>query len=97
MTGTAKSVIAGTFKPAMVRLGLGQGMMAMAPFGSAVPEPTRALVAVAADKVAKGYNPFTGPLTDNTGVVRIPAGEAWGGDKMGNFDWYVEGVVGKAK
>jgi hypothetical protein len=97
MTGTAKSIIAGTFKPAMVRLGLGQGMMAMAPFGSAVPEPTRALVAAVADKVGKGYNPFTGPLTDNTGVVRIPTGEAWGGDKMGNFDWYVEGVVGKAK
>jgi hypothetical protein len=28
---------------------------------------------------------------------RIPAGESWGGDKMGNFDWYVEGVIGKAK
>jgi len=97
MTETAKSIIAGTFKPAMVRLGLGQGMMAIAPFGSAVPEATRTLVTAAADKVAKGYNPFTGPLTDNTGVVRIPAGEAWGGDKMGNFDWYVEGVVGKAK
>src|SRR5271169_5823739 len=31
MTATAKSVIAGTFKPTMVRLGLGQGMMAVAP------------------------------------------------------------------
>ena len=38
-----------------------------------------------------------GPITDNTGMVRIAAGEAWGNDKMGNFDWYVEGVVGKAK
>ena len=50
-----------------------------------------------ADKVGKGFNPFTGPVTDNTGVVRIKAGESWGGDKMGNFDWYVEGVIGKAK
>jgi basic membrane lipoprotein Med (substrate-binding protein (PBP1-ABC) superfamily) len=31
MTEAAKSVIAGTFKPAMVRLGLGQGMMTIAP------------------------------------------------------------------
>jgi ABC-type uncharacterized transport system ATPase subunit len=46
---------------------------------------------------AGGYNPFTGPITDNTGVVRIKDGEAWGGDKMGNFDWYAEGVVGKPK
>jgi basic membrane protein A and related proteins len=97
MTATAKDVMAGTFKPAMVRLGLGEGMMTIAPFGAAVPEETRALVTAAADKIAKGYNPFTGPITDNTGVVRIKEGEAWGGDKMGSFDWYVAGVVGKAK
>jgi basic membrane lipoprotein Med (substrate-binding protein (PBP1-ABC) superfamily) len=98
MTETAKSVIAGAFKPAMVRQGLGpDGMMVVAPFGAAVPPATRALVTASADKVAKGFNPFTGPITDNTGTVRIPAGESWGGDKMGNFDWYVAGVVGKAK
>jgi basic membrane lipoprotein Med (substrate-binding protein (PBP1-ABC) superfamily) len=97
MTETAKSVIAGTFKPAMVRLGLGQGMMAIAPFGPKVPADVQKLVTASADQVGKGFNPFTGPVTDNTGVVRIPAGETWGGDKMGNFDWYTEGVIGKAK
>jgi basic membrane lipoprotein Med (substrate-binding protein (PBP1-ABC) superfamily) len=97
MTETAKSVMAGTFKPAMVRQGLGQGMMAVAPFGPAVPADVQALVTAAANKVGSGFNPFTGPITDNTGVVRIASGEFWGGDKMGNFDWYVEGVIGKAK
>jgi len=97
MTATAKSVMAGSFKPAMVRLGLGQGMMAVAPFGPAVPTDVQALVTAAADKISSGYNPFTGPVTDNTGVVRISNGESWGGDKMGSFDWYVEGVIGKAK
>jgi basic membrane protein A len=97
MTATAKAVMAGTFKPAMVRQGLGEGMMAVAPFGTAVPADVRGLVTAAADKIGKGYNPFTGPIADNTGVVRINAGESWGGDKMGNFDWYVEGVIGKAK
>ena len=97
MTATAKSVIAGDFKPAMVRQGLGEGMMAVAPFGPAVPDATRTLVTAAADKVAKGYNPFTGPITDNTGEIRIKDGESWGGDKMGSFDWYVAGVIGKAK
>ena len=96
MTETAKSVMAGGFKPAMVREGLGQ-MMAVAPFGPAVPAATRTLVTAAAEKVEKGYNPFTGPVTDNTGVVRIKDGESWGGDKMGSFDWYVEGVIGKPK
>jgi basic membrane protein A and related proteins len=96
MTDVAKSVIAGTFKPAFVRQGLGQ-MMAIAPFGAAVPGEVRGIVTAAAEKVEKGFNPFTGPVTDNTGVVRIAAGQSWGGDKMGNFDWYVEGVIGKAK
>jgi basic membrane protein A and related proteins len=96
MTETAKSVIAGSFKPAMVRQGLGS-MMAVAPFGAKVPADVRALVTASADKVAQGFNPFTGPVTDNAGAVRIAAGESWGGDKMGNFDWYVEGVIGKAK
>src|SRR6202521_305750 len=60
MTETAKSVMAGTFKPAMVRQGLGQGMMAVAPFGSEVPADVKSLVLAAADKVGKGFNPFTG-------------------------------------
>src|ERR1700678_3825734 len=51
MTATAKSVIAGSFKPAMVRLGLGQGMMAVAPFGPAVPPDVRALVSASADRI----------------------------------------------
>ena len=96
MTATARSVMDGTFKPAMVREGLGQ-MIAIAPFGPAVPEKVRQEVTAAADKVEKGFNPFTGPIVDNTGIVRIKEGEAWGGDKMGSFDWYVAGVIGKAK
>ena len=92
-----KAVIAGSFKPAMVRQGLGEGMMAVAPFGTAVPADVRSLVTAAADRIGKGFNPFTGPVTDNSGVVRISTGESCGGDKMGNFDWYVEGVIGKAK
>jgi basic membrane protein A and related proteins len=85
MTQIANSVIAGQFKPIFVREGLGQ-MMAIAPFGPKVPSDVRALVVASADRVAKGFNPFTGPITDNTGVVRIPAGQSLGGDKMGNFD-----------
>src|SRR5271167_4041521 len=90
MTRTAQSVVAGTFKPAMVREGLGEGMMAIAPFGTVVPADVRDLVTAAGDRVGKGFNPFTGPVTDNAGAVRIKDGESWGGDKMGNFDWYVE-------
>ena len=87
---------AGTFKPAFVRQGLGK-MLTIAPFGPAVTPETKTAVLAAADKVEKGFTPFTGPVADNTGVVRIKAGETLGGDKMGSLDWYAEGVIGKAK
>jgi basic membrane protein A and related proteins len=96
MTDTAKSVMAGTFKGGMVRQGLGS-MLVIAPFGASVPDDVKQLVTAAADKIKGGFNPFTGPIKDNTGEVRIAAGESWGNDKMGKFDWYAEGVIGKAK
>jgi len=96
-TEVAKSVIAGTFKPSSTHLGLGEGMVTVAPFGANVPADVRQVVTASADKIAKGFNPFTGPIVDNTGVTQIKAGESWGGDKMGDFKWYVEGVVGKVQ
>jgi basic membrane protein A and related proteins len=97
-TDVAKSVISGTFKAQSVHWGLGPGgMVAVAPFGPSVPPDVRKLVTASADRVAKDFNPFTGPIVDNTGAVQIKAGESWGGDKMGDFKWYVEGVVGKVQ
>lgn len=39
--------------------------------------------------------PFTGPIKDQDGVIRIAQGEIWGNDKMGDFDWLIEGIVGE--
>jgi basic membrane protein A and related proteins len=97
MTQVAKSVIAGAFKPGFVRQGIEDGMMAVAPFGPSVPQSAQKQVLDAVDRLAKGFNPFTGPIKDNAGVVRIKAGESWGNDKMGDFDWYAEGIVGQAR
>jgi simple sugar transport system substrate-binding protein/basic membrane protein A len=96
MTDTAKNVMAGTFKGGMVRQGLGN-MLVVAPFGVSVPDDVKQIANAAADKIKGGYNPFTGPIKDNSGEIRIAAGETWGNDKMGKFDWYAEGVIGKAK
>jgi len=41
--------------------------------------------------------PFTDSIKDQEGAVRIKEGEVWGNDKMGSFDWFVEGIVGKPK
>jgi basic membrane protein A len=92
----ANDVLKNQFASSATYRGLGH-MLALAPFGDAVPEDVRKQVTETAAKIQDGWNPFTGPITDNEGKVRIAAGESWGGDKMGNFDWYVEGVVGKVK
>lgn len=92
----AQDVMKKQFASSATYRGLGH-MLTLAPFGANVPEDVRKQVTDTAEKIQNGFNPFTGPITDNEGKVQIPAGQSWGGDKMGNFDWFVQGVVGKAK
>ena len=95
-TETAKNVMAGKFRGAAVYQGLGK-MVVVAPFGPSVPSEVQALVKKAADEVANGFNPFTGPVKDNRGRIVLPPGASVGADQMGSMNWYVEGVVGKVR
>ena len=81
----------------MVRHGLAEGMVILAPFGDSVPQDVRTEVNAAADRIRSGFTPFSGPIVDNEGILRIKVGETWDGSQMGDFDWYVEGVIGRAK
>ncbi len=92
----ANAVIAGRFRGEAVYQGLGR-MVAIAPFGASVPPDVQALVNKAAEKVVRGFNPFTGPMTDNRGNLVLPPGATVGADQMGRMDWYVDGVVGKVR
>ena len=40
------------------------------------------------------YDPFTGPIKDQTGTIRIKAGERASHDILWAMDWFVEGVTG---
>ncbi len=97
MTEAARQVLAGTFKGSMVRRGLGEKMLAVAPFGADVPQAVRDKTLEAAARVAAGFTPFTGPLYDNNGAPQLRAGETMGPDRMGEFNWYVAGVVGRLR
>jgi basic membrane protein A len=37
---------------------------------------------------------FTGPISDQSGKVRIPAGESATDEALLGMDWFVQGVVG---
>ena len=95
-TKNVQAVIDGTWEPSFTRGGLAEGLLEIAPFGDAVPEEVReAVLAVADDFKAGLIDPFKGPIRDQKGVVRIAEGEIWGNEKMGDFDWLVEGIVGE--
>lgn len=96
MTETAQQVLHGTWQAQHIRKGLGEKYMVIAPFGPAVPEDVQELVLSSADDIGKGVlKAFAGPIIDQDGVVRVPQGEAWPEDALGDFDWYVQGVVGE--
>lgn len=98
MTDAAKMVMEGKFKSAHYRGGVAEGYMAIAPFGPAVPKDVQELVLSLAKDLGTGkLEVFKGPIKDQDGTIRIKEGEVWGNDKMGSFDWFVEGIVGKPK
>jgi basic membrane protein A len=52
--------------------------------------------AVRTKMISEGFNPFTGPIKDNTGEVRVPAGQTMTDDEIRfTWDWAVEGVIEK--
>lgn len=94
-----KSVMDGTWKAENYLGGLKEGIVDLAPLTPLAPEGAQETVDKARAAILSGeFKLFTGPLKDNTGQLRIPAGETMSlQDQYENFDWFVEGVVGKVK
>lgn len=90
---SAQAVIDGTWAPGDTWEGLKEDVVQMGPYGAKVPEDVRA----AADAVREGqidgsFHIFTGPIKDNTGAERVPAGVTMTDAELLAMDWYVEGV-----
>jgi len=98
-TENAQAVIDGTWKGfRWDRRGLAEGMLEIAPFGDAVPDRVRQFVQAVAEGYKAGLiDTFIGPIADQNGVIRIPEGELWGNDRMGDWDFLLEGMVGEAQ
>ncbi|GFR35364.1 BMP family ABC transporter substrate-binding protein [Thermobrachium celere] len=59
-----------------------------------VPQETQKLVEFMKRMIADGlYNPFTGPIYDNNGVLRIDSGENATYEQILSMKWYVDNVV----
>ena len=41
------------------------------------------------------FNPFVGPIKDQSGKVRVPDGQAMEFGELVGWNWYVQGVEGE--
>jgi len=94
-TKAAQAVIDGNWKAENVWGGLALDMIDLAPLNAAVPADVAALVAAGRADIAAGkLHPFQGPVKDQSGAVRVAAGEAMADGDLLGLNWYVEGVEG---
>lgn len=79
---------------------LKDGFCRLSPFGPQVSARARRAVAEASAKIIDGsLQIYRGPLRDNTGQLRIPAGASLAvtDRELDKMDWLVEGVLGKPR
>ena len=88
-----QDVMDGTWKSQSIWWGLKEGMVKMAPYGPDVPDNVRAAADATRDGIIAGsLHPFTGPIKDTEGAVRVAAGQTMSDGDLQKIDWYVEGV-----
>ncbi len=90
----ASAVLAGTWKPQPVWGGIKDGLVQLSAIGADVPAPVQALIEARRKAIVAGnFKPFSAPLADNEGRVRLAQG-ALDDAAIATMNWFVSGVVG---
>ncbi|MEO8922282.1 MAG: BMP family ABC transporter substrate-binding protein [Caldimonas sp.] len=93
-TRVAESVLAGTWKPESVWGGISSGMVDIAAIDPRLPSGVRAAVLAKRQAIVDGaFKPFSAPLRDNAGKLRLASGSL-DDAKIKTMNWFVEGVIG---
>ena len=88
-------VMEGTWKSTDTWGGFDSGMLGMAPFAN-MPEDVATLAKnTVADITANKNKVFTGPIMDQAGTVKVPAGTTMDDMALGGMQWLVQGIDGK--
>lgn len=75
--------------------GLSNGMVTLDNLTANNNPETAALVAAAEAKILSGeLHPFAGPISDQNGNVKVPAGTTMTDEEIWNMGWFVKGVIG---
>jgi basic membrane protein A len=91
-----RKVIAGTWAgERQTANGIKENMVVLTPLNKSVPADVARLFEQKKHDIIDGrLTPFTGPLKDNTGVVKVVAGSVLTHEQLRAINWYVEGVDG---
>jgi len=91
----AKQVRAGTWKSTDEWWPIGTGIVGLSPLGPVVADTLKNLVEQRKqDLMAGRFDVFWGPIKDQSGKLRIAAGEKPADEVLLGMNWFVEGVVG---
>ena len=93
-TQVVQSVLNGTWKPLPVWGGMKDGLVRLDAIDARVPADVQALIEARRKAIMAGsFKPFSAPLVDNAGQVRLARG-ALDDAAIGTMNWFVQGVVG---
>lgn len=92
---TVKAVQDGIWKNDQYWGGISEGVVGLAPLTKLVPDDVKTLVEDEKQKMINGeLEIFQGPISDQSGTVKVPDGQKMTDDEVLNMDWFVEGVDG---
>ncbi|MGI8876769.1 MAG: BMP family ABC transporter substrate-binding protein [Egibacteraceae bacterium] len=95
-TETAQQVLDGTWVSEQFYGDMAGGLVNLADFGASVAEETQEMISAKQQEIIDGsFEVFTGPVTDQSGEVRIPEGETAPLEDLLAMDYLVEGVEGE--
>ncbi len=93
-----KAAMNGTWKSRFYYGSLKDGLVGLAPYGPGVSAKTKAAIAKKRAALISGkFYEFRGPLRDQKGKVRVPAGKRLTVKDLYAMDWLVKGVIGSPK
>lgn len=93
-----KSVLDGTWKPTFYYGNMADGLVELAPMSNLVPPQVQNLVEAMKNEIKSGkFNPFEGPIYDQSGKLMIPAGQSATLEQLLSIQWFVQGVIGSIK
>lgn len=93
-----KRVKEGTWKSSQYWGSMAEKTVGLAQLGPMVPNEVKAVVKQKQDQIMAGkftiFDLFQGPLKDQKGEIRVPAGKKMTGEEILGMSWFVQGVEG---